>query len=170
MSKPKLPKVAMPDGQDARDCYATPSHIFAAAQEDAGTPFTVDAAADGGNALCLRYWDLAKNGLVQDWSTEIVWCNPPYSNIAPFIDRAKEAHRAALLLPVRSDRRWFRELAKYATFLDFYEGRIQFIPAHPAIKRTQNFEYSVLAWFYKEIREGQGAICRSRSAATGKLL
>lgn len=170
MSKPKQPKVAMLNGEDARDCYATPSYIFGAAQEDLGMPFTIDADADAGNALCPRYWDIIKNSLVQDWSVENVWDNPPYSNIAPRIEKAKTANIAVLLLPVRSDRKWWRELTKWAAFLDFYEGRISFIPADPRIKRTQNFEYSVLAWFFKEIREGHGAICRSRSAATGKLL
>lgn len=170
MTRVKRPKICMPNGEDARDCYGTPDHIVLAAMEDDHVKFTVDAAASYENSKGEKFWDKEKNGLAQDWSVERVWCNPPYSDIAPWVEKAKEANLACLLLPVRTDRDWFAECTKWATFIDFYRGRIQFVPAHPKIRQTQNYEYSMLVWFYKDIKEGQGAVCRRRSAASGWLL
>lgn len=158
-------KVLTPWGEDARDCARTPDHIFEAASEDAGG-FDVDAAADAQSARGPVYWDIVTNGLLQDWSRLSIWCNPPYSNIAPWIEKAATARKAALLLPVRSDRIWWRRLVETATYLDFYAGRIQFNP-YPGIVFSQNREYSVLAVFDDALIKG---LCRVRSAATGRLI
>lgn len=170
MTRTKRPKILMPNGEDARDCYGTPDYLVLAAMSDDHVKFTVDAAASEKNSKGARWWDKEKNGLAQDWAVENVWCNPPFSDIAPWVEKAKTANIAALLLPVRTDRAWFAECAKWATFIDFYRGRIQFEPAHPGIKQTQNFEYSMLVWFYSKIREGQGAVCRRRDVSDGRLL
>lgn len=95
------------------------------------------------------------------------WLNCPYSNIAPWVEKASTAQRAALLLPVRSDRPWFRDLIRTANFLDFYLGRIQFEP-FPGVKFTSNREYSVLAIFDQSIF--LTGICRVRDAKTGRLV
>ena len=40
--------------------------------------FTIDVAADITNNKCSRYYTEIDDGLIQDWSNEVVWCNPPY--------------------------------------------------------------------------------------------
>ena len=40
--------------------------------------FTIDVASSEENHKCNRYYTDKENGLIQDWSNETVWCNPPY--------------------------------------------------------------------------------------------
>ena len=40
--------------------------------------FTIDVAATHENAKCERHYTVEEDGLVQPWSGEMVWCNPPY--------------------------------------------------------------------------------------------
>jgi phage N-6-adenine-methyltransferase len=100
--------------------------------------FTVDAAAAAHNAKCERYWDEAANGLEQSWAGERVWCNPPYSNIRPWIERAWAESRAALvvmLLPAnRTEQGWWQDLVEpfrdrpgSPLTVEFLPGRMRFI-------------------------------------------
>lgn len=50
--------------------------------------FTVDAAASVENALLPRFWTKADDALRQLWSGERVWCNPPFSNLEPWLHKA----------------------------------------------------------------------------------
>ena len=38
--------------------------------------FTLDACATSENAVCDKYYTIEDNGLEQDWSGEVVYCNP----------------------------------------------------------------------------------------------
>lgn len=92
-----------------RDDWQTPKALFEYLHSFC--KFTVDAAASEENALLHNYWDEAKDALKQDWSKEIVFCNPPYSRCKEFADHAREnANQCVLLLPVRSDRIWYQKL------------------------------------------------------------
>lgn len=101
--------------------------------------FTVDAAATKRNAKCDRYWTKKDNGLLQPWENDHVWCNPPYSDITPWIEKALrfEAPLAVLLVPAWTDRRWFQSLLNGAwtvngafdgnsVVLHFLPGRLRF--------------------------------------------
>lgn len=50
--------------------------------------FTIDAAASVGNALLPRFWTRKDNALAQSWAAERVWCNPPYSGLEPWVEKA----------------------------------------------------------------------------------
>lgn len=50
--------------------------------------FTVDVAASPANAKLPRFYTSEDDGLAQDWSGERVWCNPPYSSIEPWAEKA----------------------------------------------------------------------------------
>lgn len=113
----------------SRDNYETPPWLFKALDAEFG--FTFDAAADQGNHLCDRWTNDVE--AVSFGPEERVFCNPPYSNIAPFVKKAL-ASRAlwVLLLPVRVDtggksEYWFRRLweSKRATVRPFTK-RIRF--------------------------------------------
>lgn len=47
--------------------------------------------------------DVDANGLDQDWTGERIWCNPPFSDIAPWIRKAWSSwtttHGITMLLP-----------------------------------------------------------------------
>jgi phage N-6-adenine-methyltransferase len=50
--------------------------------------FTIDAAASPTNAKLPRYWTRDDDALTQSWAGERVWCNPPYSDIRPWVEKA----------------------------------------------------------------------------------
>lgn len=77
--------------------------------------FTLDAAANERNAKCERFFTLADDGLAHSWAGERVWCNPPYSDIKAWVEKA---HRETLegrceivvmLLPAnRTEQAWWQ--------------------------------------------------------------
>jgi phage N-6-adenine-methyltransferase len=80
-------------------------------------PFTLDVAAAPHNAKCEKFYTRADDGLKQSWAHEAVWCNPPYSNIGHWVEKAWEetpyTHRIAMLLPAnRCEQRWWQYLVE----------------------------------------------------------
>lgn len=63
--------------------------------------FDIDVAAPPGGVPwipCKRYYTQADDGLTQAWEG-LVWCNPPFSNIEPWIDRLNDHKNGVALLP-----------------------------------------------------------------------
>lgn len=96
------------------DDRATPRDLFLLI--DARFSFTVDVAATAESAKVQRYYDREANGLVQSWSGERVWCNPPYSNLRPWVEKAwreEAAELVVMLIPAnRTDQPWWQELVE----------------------------------------------------------
>ncbi len=119
--------------KDDVDDRATIAEVFNPLDDVYG--FTVDAAAAPHNAKCERFWTIEDDGLAQDWSEEIVWCNPPYSNIRPWVAKAlKSPGETVLLLPAnRTEQSWWQDLIEPhrdnggRVHTQFIGGRIPFL-------------------------------------------
>lgn len=123
---------------DDTDDRATTPADFAEFDRQLG-PFTLDVAATAANTKCARYFTRAQNGLALPWAGERVWCNPPYSGIAPWVRKAWTEHEGtdgiAMLLPAnRTDQTWWHELVEPhrdrngALFtVTFLPGRMRFL-------------------------------------------
>lgn len=72
-------------GATDRDNLGTDPALFAALDERFG--FTLDVAASSANAKCDRFYTVEDDGLAQPW-TGRVWCNPPYSQIRDWLEKA----------------------------------------------------------------------------------
>jgi phage N-6-adenine-methyltransferase len=79
--------------RDLRDEWQTPDHVFAWALRRWG-PFDLDLAATADNARADRYFTREQDALRQDWRAHGLraWCNPPYSNVRPWLQRAAHEH------------------------------------------------------------------------------
>jgi phage N-6-adenine-methyltransferase len=104
--------------------------------------FSIDAAASQDNAKLPRFWTVDDDALSQSWVSERVWCNPPYSNIRPWIEKAwthrgvtKRAELIVMLLPAnRTEQAWWQDLVEPSlrdrfpvTFrCEFLRGRMRF--------------------------------------------
>jgi phage N-6-adenine-methyltransferase len=99
--------------------------------------FTVDAAAARHNARLERYWTEQDSGLNHSWAAERVYCNPPYSKIEPWIEKAWKEDQASLivmLLPAnRTEQKWWqthvepmRDRAGSPLRVEFLPNRIRF--------------------------------------------
>ena len=110
--------------------WATPTAVFDALHARFG--FTIDVAADDYNHLCPRYFTKEQDGLRQTWAGESVWCNPPYGR--GIADWVKKAHDEAssggtlvvMLLPARTDTKWFHEYVLPHGEIEFVKGRLKF--------------------------------------------
>lgn len=117
------------------DEWATPDDLFQ--KLDNEFQFTVDAAATKENTKCKYYFDSERDGLEQDWGNEVVFVNPPYSQISKWVEKA--AHESGMwdternctvvmLLPARTDTRWFHDYIynKRRCEVRFLKGRLKF--------------------------------------------
>lgn len=99
--------------------------------------FTLDAAAAPHNAKLPRFFTAADNGLVQSWADERVYCNPPYSDIAPWVRKAWDEPTAmvVMLLPAnRTEQSWWqdhiepqRDREGSRLRVEFLRGRLRFL-------------------------------------------
>ena len=126
--------------------------------------FTIDVAAGAHNTKCDWYFDEETNGLEQPWGGERVWCNPPYSKIAPWIEKAWAEWNGewspdviAMLLPAnRTEQGWWQDLVepylrdRRSDFrVEFLRGRLRFInPGDTKIRPNQRppFGCCLLIW------------------------
>lgn len=133
----------------ARQAWETPPALFETLHNE--YRFTVDAAANADNAKLARFWTREHDGLAQRWEGERVFCNPPYNEIAPWVERAWAAHdkdpssMSALLLPARTGAGWFADFALEGS-IHWFRGRVQF-RASSGVAQSSNAEDSILVVF-----------------------
>lgn len=77
----------------------------------------LDVAASAENAKAPRFYDIERDGLTQPWDADVVWCNPPYSNLGSWMMKAllerPRYRRAILLLPAnRTEQVWWQDLVE----------------------------------------------------------
>lgn len=112
------------------DQWETPKDFFD--DLDALFHFTLDACALPENAKCEKYFTPEMDGLKQEWGG-VVWCNPPYGReIGRWVEKgylsAKNGCTVVMLLPARTDTKWFHEycyMNRFAT-VRFVKGRLKF--------------------------------------------
>lgn len=145
---------------DVVDDRATHPLWFAELDQAYG-PFTLDVAASTENTKCARYFDRETNGLEQSWAGHVVWCNPPYSEIGPWVAKAWAEHvdakRIVMLLPAsRTEQGWwqrmvepFRDRPGSPLQVRFLAGRMHFLrPGQTAVQRGERppFGCALLIW------------------------
>lgn len=112
------------------DQWETPQDLFAALDAEFG--FTLDPCADAENHKCEHYYTKEDDGLQQDWKGNVVFCNPPYGrNIAKWIEKAynegcKKDTVVVMLLPARTDTKYFHDYVLHRAEVRFIRGRLKF--------------------------------------------
>jgi len=76
--------------------------------------FTIDVAASRDNTKMTRFYSIEDCGLKASWAGERVYCNPPYSNISPWVEKAicdePRAELIVMVLPAnRTEQKWWLE-------------------------------------------------------------
>lgn len=116
-----------------KDDWRTPPDLYA--RLDSEFRFALDAACEAHNQLApngLRA-DEGMDGLLLPWHTYggAVWCNPPYSNVRPWLERALVASRlvpVVLAITADTSTRWWLEcVAHEASEIRFLTGRVKFL-------------------------------------------
>ena len=111
--------------------WATPQDLFDKLNSE--FCFTLDPCADHSNHKCAKYYTVEQDGLKQDWSGETVFCNPPYGKeIYNWVKKcfcevyAGACPCAVMLIPARTDTRWFHEYIYHKAEVRFIRGRLKF--------------------------------------------
>ena len=111
------------------DEWGTPQEMFD--KLDAEFHFTLDPCATEENAKCKDYYTMQENGLLPSWGGQRVFCNPPYSSIGQWVHKAyyeaqKDNTLVVLLIPARTDTRWFHDYIYHRAEVRFIKGRLKF--------------------------------------------
>lgn len=127
----------------SNDLWSTPSEVFNALDMEFG--FVFDVCAEDKTAQCQDYWTAEDDALTKDWAFDTLtsaidnkpllsclWCNPPYSNITPWVGKAIEAQKAGrstvMLVMCDPSVKWFSLAQQYASEIRFItEGRLAFL-------------------------------------------
>ena len=111
--------------------WSTPKDFFDKLNEE--FHFTLDPCADESNHKCDKYYTIEQDGLSQDWSGEIVFCNPPYGrDVAKWVRKCfyevyfGKCRLAVMLLNARTDTKWFHQYIYKKSEVRFVRGRLRF--------------------------------------------
>jgi phage N-6-adenine-methyltransferase len=156
--------------------WRTPRWLFEELEDRyAGSSgFTIDAAAGPGTAhLCNLYFSREHDALSKPWthnattggcwtappSPSKVFCNPPYNDISPWVEKARSEillgglhpRVIVMLLPARPGSGWWN-IASTFGLIEPIRGRVEFEPPPgEVVARPGNFEWSVAVVFRRQI-------------------
>lgn len=140
------------------DNFQTPDHLFK--QLNNIFCFTLDAACTTKNCKCVLgfYHDLGDNALNSDWSDQRVFCNPPFSQKAAFIEKAYnevingDCPICVMILPSNcQDSKAFQKYIKKNFFYETISGRVAFIDPETGQAMKGNNSGTTIVYFKKDI-------------------
>lgn len=116
----------------AKDYWETPWDVIKYVSDR--FPLVLDVCTDGRNAKTGLF---VTNSLIYDWHTIVtmngggyIWCNPPYSNPAPFTDKLIETVEkgtgSVVLVNAATSSSWFHRVMNASSEVWIPEGRIAF--------------------------------------------
>lgn len=112
-----------------RDDWETPTNLFI--ELDNEFHFTLDVCASSKNAKCKRYYTKEDSLFSHTPVNESIFMNPPYSkNMGKYIKWAYDNYQKnkviVLLIPSRTDTKWFHEYIYNHCEIRFIKGRLKF--------------------------------------------
>lgn len=111
------------------DEYTTPDSVFDELNKEFN--FDLDPCSTDENAKCLLHYTKEDDGLHKSWGGCRVFCNPPYSKIKEWVKKAyyeslKPDTLVVLLIPARTDTRYFHDYIYHRSEVRFISGRLKF--------------------------------------------
>jgi site-specific DNA-methyltransferase (adenine-specific) len=115
--------------ESRREDWETPQNLFDELNREFG--FTLDPCATHETAKCAKYFTPEDDGLSQDWTGEVVYCNPPYGRAQnAWVQKCREHGAnggiAVMLIPARTDTARFHDLILGKAEIRFIRGRLKF--------------------------------------------
>lgn len=93
--------------------------------------FNLDPCANDQNHKCDNYYTKEQDGLRQSWGGQSVFCNPPYGKISKWVEKCfregqKDNTVVVMLIPARTDTRYFHKYIYHRAEIRFVRGRVRF--------------------------------------------
>lgn len=152
---------------EIRDLWQTPKALFD--YYDKRFSFNLDMAASRENTLCQQFvdehldalsMDTIRNYICEDTGNlsdlhdtpAAIWCNPPYSDIMPWVSQCVNISNdfrvpVVMLIPADTSVKWFKAAFKNCSECHFISGRISFINAETQKPVSGNNKGSVVFVF-----------------------
>lgn len=140
------------------DNFGTPEKLFK--QLNDIFAFTLDAACTTEDCKCKNgfYHDKGVNALQMSWGRERIFCNPPFSQKAAFIEKAYnevmngDCPIVVMVLPSNcQDSKAFQTYIKKNFFYETLAGRIAFIDPETKRPMKGNNSGTTIVYFKKDI-------------------
>jgi len=115
---------------NVNNCWCTPQDFFD--KLNAEFSFTLDPCATEKSTKCKKYFTVIDDGLKQDWGGHKVFVNPPYGRqIGEWVKKCYEEGQKpdttiVLLIPSRTDTRYFHNYILGKAEIRFIKGRLTF--------------------------------------------
>ena len=111
------------------DEYETPQALFD--ELDKEFCFDIDVCGTDEKHKCKTYYTKEQNGLLKKWGGYRCFCNPPYSQIELWVEKAFRETRndntiVVMLIPSRTDTRYFHNYIYQRAEIRFIKGRLHF--------------------------------------------
>ena len=144
-----------------RDQWATPWDVIKKISRALDVVYDLDVCAKADTAKAPEYFTFEQDALTREWFGN-VWCNPPYSDIAPWITHGineKENGRLeslTYLVPARTDRKWLAEAIEFGLRVIVLQPRISFLEPPGIGKKRPNSspkDGSILLFWSRERRK-----------------
>lgn len=126
--------------------WETPDKLYNDLHKEFG--FTLDPCATKENHKCDKFYTIDTNGLDKDWTGEIAFVNPPYGRqIGKWVKKCYEENKkgvlCVMLIPSRTDTKWFHSYIYGKAEIRFLKGRLKFVNRLlPSYKEDGNFKLS----------------------------
>jgi len=134
--------------------WCTPQQFFD--ELDAEFHFVLDAAATHQNSKCKRCFTPEDDGLIQNWDMGgAVYCNPPYGKEIGLwgkkaYEEAQKGTTIVMLIPARTDTKYFHEYIYHKAEIRFVKGRLKFTDENGTPKGTAPFPSMVVIYNRKD--------------------
>ena len=130
------------------DLWETPQEFFD--NLNAIYHFETDVCALPENAKCKQFYTPEMDGLKQEWYGRC-WCNPPYGRqIYKWVKKGAESKAlVVMLLPARTDTKWFHDYCLLYGRIKFIKGRLRF----GGSKNPAPFPSMIVVFDNREVRE-----------------
>ena len=127
--------------------WETPKSFFDKLNEE--FKFTLDPCATDENHTCDKYYTKKDDGLSKSWKGETVYVNPPYGrDINKWVEKCYRENfenniTCVMLIPSRTDTRWFHKYIYNRAEIRFIAGRLKFVNRLlPSWNEEGNFKIS----------------------------
>jgi phage N-6-adenine-methyltransferase len=132
------------------DMWGTPPTFFE--KLDKEYKFTLDACANDINHKCDKYYTIEDDGLNKSWENEVVFVNPPYSDIGKWVAKSyyesvNNRATVVMLIPARTDTRyWHDYIMSEANKIYFIKGRLKFVNPSTSASNSAPFPSAVVVF------------------------
>jgi phage N-6-adenine-methyltransferase len=147
---------------DPRQEWATPPDFIDAIKRE--FQIDIDVSASIENAVVPNYIDAERDGLMSRWfyllATKTAWCNPGFSNMAPWIEQAIRqvstgpGLTAVVMGLVSPSTKWWETAVEAGAEIRMLSPRVQFIPA-PSVEQSSNSRENAIFIFRSPVGRGK---------------